>query len=242
MSSESFRRPSVQDVPGALDREQMFQLVLEPPPATAVFDCDGTLWSADAGSGFMHWSIETGLVSRPMADWMDMRYRGYLRGEVTEEAICGEMVQLYCGLREEDLRRSARAFAETEIAPKIFPEMLELTKLLRQRGAEIWAVSSTCRWVIEEALAPFEIPPQRVLAARVRVHDGVLSNELEGVPTDEGKAAELRRVGVAQPDAVFGNSLHDAAMLAMALRAVAVNPTEALRREASRVGWQVFQP
>ena len=70
-----------------------------------VFDCDGTLWSGDAGSSFMKWSIETGLVSREAADWIDARYRAYHRNEVSEIAICGEMVQLYQGLREDELRQ-----------------------------------------------------------------------------------------------------------------------------------------
>jgi len=36
-------------------------------PSVAVFDCDGTLWSGDAGSGFMTYSVETGLLSP--SDW-----------------------------------------------------------------------------------------------------------------------------------------------------------------------------
>ena len=68
-------------------------------PRVAVFDCDGTLWSGDAGSAFMRWTIDKGLLSRDATDWLDRRYRGYLRGEVSELAICGEMVQIYHGLR-----------------------------------------------------------------------------------------------------------------------------------------------
>ena len=52
-------------------------------PATAVFDCDGTLWGGDAGYGFMVWSMESGFVSRNASDWIDSRYRGYRAGEVT---------------------------------------------------------------------------------------------------------------------------------------------------------------
>lgn len=52
-------------------------------PRVAVFDCDGTLWSGDAGSSFMKWTIETGLVSREVIDAIDARYRSYLRGEVS---------------------------------------------------------------------------------------------------------------------------------------------------------------
>ena len=92
-------------------------------PAVAVFDCDGTLWSGDAGSSFMNWTVDTGLVSREAADWIDGRYRGYKRGEVSEIAICGEMVQLYQGLREEEMRKAAREFFAGRVERNIFPEM-----------------------------------------------------------------------------------------------------------------------
>ncbi len=74
----------------------------------AVFDCDGTLWSGDAGSGFMNWTLESGLVSRESADWIDGRYRGYLKGDVSELAICGEMVQMYQRLREVEMRQCSQ--------------------------------------------------------------------------------------------------------------------------------------
>ena len=55
-----------------------------------------------------------------------------------------------------------------------------------------------------------------MLAARVEVKDGVVTDVLLDVPTDEGKVGALARVGVMAPDAVFGNSVHDAASKALA--------------------------
>ena len=69
-----------------------------------MFDCDGTLWGGDAGYGFMAWTLEQGLVSRSTNDWIDTRYRDYRAGNVSEVAMCGEMVQMYAGLREAELR------------------------------------------------------------------------------------------------------------------------------------------
>jgi len=203
-------------------------------PKVAVFDCDGTLWSGDAGSGFMNWTIETGLVSREATDWIDARYRRYLRGEVSEVEICGEMVQMYQRLREEEMRRAAKTFFASRIERNIFPEMRALV--------EIWAVSSTNNWVIEEGMQRFGIPAERVLAARVAVKDGVVTDTLLDVPTDEGKVAALRRAGVTAPDAVFGNSVHDAAMLGIARRAFPVNPTPGLVERSAREGWAVYYP
>jgi phosphoserine phosphatase len=62
------------------------------------------------------------------------------------------------------------------------------------------------------------------------------------VPTDEGKAATLKRVGLPHPDAVFGNSIHDLAMLEMARHAFPVNPSPALIEAAAGRGWGYFRP
>ncbi|AXC10568.1 Phosphoserine phosphatase [Acidisarcina polymorpha] len=234
---------SVQTLPVVrLTTPEFFGSVLSPWPAIAVFDCDGTLWGGDAGYGFMVWSLESGLVSRNASDWIDSRYRLYLSGDVSEEAMCGEMVQVYAGLREDELRKATAEYFHTQIEPQIFPEMRELVAQLRAAGTEIWAVSSTNNWLIEEGVRDFGISPERVLAARVRVKAGSITSELLDVPTDKGKALSLARVGVTAPDVVFGNSIHDAAMLSIAKRAYPVNATPALLQIAAEKGWPVFYP
>jgi phosphoserine phosphatase len=225
-----------------LTTPEFFASVLATRPAIAVFDCDGTLWSGDAGYGFMIWSMELGLVSRNASDWLDSQYRLYRSGEVSEVEMCAEMVQVYAGLREDELRKASAEYFHSKVEAHVFPEMRELVSQLQAGGTEIWAVSSTNNWLIEEGVREFGIPPERVLAARVRVKDGVITSELLDVPTDEGKALSLERVGVASPDAVFGNSIHDAAMLAIAKRAFPVNATPALLQIAGDKGWPVFYP
>ena len=190
----------------------------------------------------MRWTVETGLVSREATDWIDARYRGYLKGEVSEVAICGEMVQMYQRLREAEMRRAAKTFFSSQVEPNIFPEMKELVAELQRKGAEIWAVSSTNNWVIEEGVQRFGIPPERVLAASVQVNVGVVTDMFLDVPSDAGKVAALARVGVITPDAVFGNSVHDAAMLEIARRAFPVNPTPELAERSVQEGWPVYYP
>ena len=209
---------------------------------TAVVDCDGTLWSGDSGYGFMVWSMEQGLLSREASDWLDGRHRAYETGTVSEEEICGEMVQVYAGLREAELRQAAAVFVERSVRGRHFAEMERVVARLQARGAELWAVSSTNRWVVEAGVAAFGIAADRVLAAAVAVKDGLVTEELIDVPTDEGKARALRRVGVARPDAVFGNSLHDLAMMEMARLAVPVNASAGLRMAAAERGWRVLTP
>jgi len=152
------------------------------------------------------------------------------------------MVQIYAGLRETQMRAAAAEFFAGRIERNIFPEMRELVRRLQDAGVEIWAVSSTCDWVIEEGVRRFGIAPERVLAARVKVRDGMVTDTLMDVPTDEGKVAALARVGVTAPDVVFGNSVHDAAMLQIARRAFPVNPSPELLRRSAEEGWAVYYP
>ena len=211
-------------------------------PRVAVFDCDGTLWSGDAGYGFMVWTLEQGLVSRSTSDWIDNRYRGYLAGKVSELEMCGEMVQMYAGLHEQELREAARQYVQEFVLQRVFPEMAALLATLVKAGVELWAVSSTNRWVVEEGVRAFGIPEERVLAAAVRVIDGVISSEIAAVPTDELKAEALTKAGLPAPDAVFGNSIHDLAMLDVARNAFPVNPSPALLQAAAKRGWGYFRP
>jgi len=222
--------------------EEFRQAVRAAAPRVAVFDCDGTLWNGDAGLGFMNWSMEAGLLSRNASDWIDARHRLYRQDKVSEADICGEMVQVYAGLRDEELRRAAARYFSQQVESQIFPEMQALVAELRAAGSDIWAVSSTNNWVVEEGVRGFGIPANRVLAAAVRVHNGVITSDLIDVPTDEGKAEALRRAGLPHPDAVFGNSIHDAAMLEIAQHAFPINPTPALSEIAGQRGWAVYYP
>jgi phosphoserine phosphatase len=222
--------------------QEFRQLVLDSKPKVAVFDCDGTLWGGDAGYGFMVWSLEQGLVSRSTSDWIDTRHRSYRAGKVSEEDICGEMVQIYAGLREQELRAAAAQYVKEFVHERIFAEVAELVVELRTNGVELWAVSSTNRWVVAEGIRDFGIPAERILAAEVRVTDGLIGSEILDVPTDEGKAVALRRVGLTKPDAVFGNSIHDLAMLEMARNAFPVNPSPALLAAAAKNGWGYYRP
>lgn len=218
------------------------RLVLDSKPRVAVFDCDGTIWGGDSGYGFMIWSIEQGLVSRSTSDWIDTRHRAYLAGHVTELQICGEMVQMYSGLHEPELREAAARYVTEFVRPRVFAEIESLLAALRKKGTELWAVSSTNKWVVSEGVREFGIPESRVLAAEVSVKEGIIGSDIVDVPTDQGKAASLKRVGLARPDAVFGNSIHDLAMLEIAKNAFPVNPSPALLEAAAKNGWGYFRP
>lgn len=222
--------------------EEFKRLVLASNPKVAVFDCDGTLWGGDSGYGFMAWSLDQGLVSRSTTDWIDNRHRAYRSGQVSEEDICGEMVQMYAGLRDKELRAAAAEYVTQFVRGQFYAEMVDLVAALRANGVELWAVSSTNRWVIAEGVRDFGIPEEHILAAEVRVVHGLITSEIVHVPTGPGKAEALKRVDMAAPDAVFGNSVHDLAMLQLARNPFPVNPSPALLEAAAKKGWGYFRP
>ncbi len=203
--------------------------VLRLNPRLAAFDCDGTLWSGDAGESFFRWEIERGLISKEIAQKVQARHADYRKGLVDEDTMCGEMVTLHAGLADADLAAAAQTFIKEEIAPNFFPAMLELVQQLHARGCEIWAVSSSNQWVVREGVRYFGIPPERVLSAEVYIENGKIVDRLEEV---------VGRI----PDAAFGNSKWDADMLAMAKTGFAVNPNPDLEQLARTNNWTIYFP
>jgi len=204
---------------------EFVESVLALRPSIAVFDCDGTLWSGDAGADFFYWEIEHGLISPEMGDWARARYKDY-------EA----------GLSHAKLQRAAAAFFDEVVSHRIYAELQELTRKLAEQGCDLWAVSSTNNWVVEVGAARFGIPPERVLAACVHIEDGRASDRLLRVPTDELKAVVIRDIIGKPMEAVFGNSIHDQAMLEMAKYPFCVNPNPDLEQMARQRGWTVYWP
>ena len=208
----------------------------------AVFDCDGTLWSGDAGRDFFYWEIERGIVSPQIAEAMIARYRLYEVGEVGEESMCGEMVTMNRGLATDDLHPAGEEFFVEVVSHRIFPEMQELTHRLAEQGCDLWAVSSTNNWVVEAAATRFRIARDHVLAASIHVEDGCATDRLLRVPTDELKAVAIRDVIGKPVDGVFGNSIHDHAMLELAKHPFCINPNPDLEQAAREKHWPIYWP
>jgi phosphoserine phosphatase len=216
--------------------------VLALRPKLAVFDCDGTLWSGDAGRDFLYWEMEQGIVGPDVAEAMRESYRLYELGEVGEEAMCGEMVTMNSGVPVDRLYAAGEEFFEEVVSSRIFPEMRQLTQRLADAGCEIWAVSSTNDWVVEAGASRFGIPRERVLAACVYSSEGIATNRLLRVPTDELKVTAIREAIGRPVDAIFGNSIHDQAMLEIAKCPFCINPNPDLEEVAATRNWPIYWP
>ena len=221
---------------------QFIDSVLHLAPRVAAFDCDGTLWSGDAGETFFDWEIKRGVVSSEVARAMRTRYAEYKSGKVSEEDMCGEMVTMHKGLSESSVMEAATEFMTNYFPGRVFPEMKKLVHQLHEQGCEIWAVSSSNEWVIRAGVKPFDIPESRILAAKVELDSGVVTDRLVRIPSGPGKPKALHEVVGKEIDAAFGNSRWDLEMLAMAEHAFAVNPNPDLETAAQQQSWTIYFP
>jgi HAD superfamily phosphoserine phosphatase-like hydrolase len=221
---------------------QFLDSVVRLAPQVAAFDCDGTLWSGDAGETFFDWEIKKGLVTSEVARAMRARYAEYKAGKVGEEDMCGEMVTMHKGISESVMMEAATEFMTSSFPGRVFPEMQKLVYQLREKGCDIWAVSSSNEWVIRAGVKQFGIEPQRILAAKVEIEDGIVTDRLVRVPSGPGKPQALREAVQKTIDAAFGNSRWDADMLAIAQHAFAVNPNPDLEAVARQRGWTIYFP
>ena len=222
--------------------KQFIDSVLRLRPRVAAFDCDGTLWSGDAGEGFFDWEIKQGVVGPEVGRAMRARYAEYKAGKVSEEQMCGEMVTMHKGMPEAELLGATADYFEHSFPSRVFPEMRDLVHRLQNDDCEVWAVSSSNEWIIRAGMREFGIPDNRILAAAVEVENGIITDRIIRIPSGPGKPEALREVVGKEIDTAFGNSRWDTEMLAMAKHAFAVNPNPDLAEAARQRNWAIYFP
>ncbi len=221
---------------------EFIESVLSLSPRIATFDCDGTLWSGDAGEGFFWWELDQELVSPQVSRWARARYADYRAGKVPEEVMCGEMVTLHNGLREEDIQQDCDTYFSMALESTVFPEMRQLVRCLRESGSDVWVVSSSSNWIIRSGMRSFGIPNDRILAAEAAVENGVITGRLVRVPSGHGKVEAIESAIKAPPDCAFGNAIWDREMLTISKHPFVINPNSNLKEIAETNGWPVYQP
>src|SRR5260370_7117805 len=122
---------------------QFIESVLRLAPPVAAFDCDGTLWSGDAGETFFDWELKRDVVSQEVGRDMRARYAEYKVGNVSEEDMCGEMVTMHKGLSDSAMMETATEFMTSHFPGRMFSEMKQLVQQLHGQRCEIWSPSSS---------------------------------------------------------------------------------------------------
>lgn len=215
--------------------------VLALHPAVAAFDCDGTIWSIDAGIGFFEWEMGRDIVPSAIETRARALYAEHQAGRLSEEEFSGELVTMHAGELEQKVRAAAATYAQRHIQRSIFPDVARLIAALQAAHCEIFLVSSSHQWVIEAGARFVGVPPEQVLATTAAIVDGMITGKLTRVPNGPGKRYALEATG-RTVDVAFGNSQWDTDMLAFASQAFAIHPTKELRMTAASKGWPIILP
>jgi len=150
----------------------------------------------------------------------------------------------YRGIARADFAAWAREVFRPRLRARLFPAAAAELARHRAEGRPVVIVTGSPR----EVVAPFaaELGVTDLITVTLLEADGRFTGELAGrEPNAEAERARLVREyaaarGIALADSwAYGDSVSDAAMLALVGHPVAVNPSRGLRRLAAREGWAV---
>ena len=210
----------------------------------AVFDADGTLWADDLGETHLGVLQERGSIP-PGADHASLldEYRDRCARDVDDGYAWGARV--LAALDESVVVESA-VEAWRRHSSRLLGPMASIVRGLAGLGVDVAVVSASNRWVVEAAVRELGILPGRVVAVDLHREGGRLTaSVVQPMPNGPGKVAAIDVCLGRRPTIAFGNSIHDAPMLALADVGVVVLATtveeqnlepamEALRSES---GW-----
>ncbi|RJS17405.1 haloacid dehalogenase-like hydrolase [Corallococcus sp. H22C18031201] len=229
---------------------------LRTPGGVLAFDADGTLWSGDVGDDLflallehgdlqpeVHEALEHLCLAHGVDTASDDRelarrlFAAHEAGRLPEHELYAMQAWLFAGWRAEDVRAFARdVVTRVRVESRVHPETRRVLTWAQTEGVDCYIVSASPRAVVEAAVGPLGLSPERVLACTPREAAGRLRPSVEEpIPYGPGKVRCLR-ARTAQPlHAAFGDNLFDLEMLAAARIPVAIRPKPRLQARAEEL-------
>ncbi len=224
-----------------------------PPPATdrpiiAFFDVDNTLLRGASVFQLGKGAFRKGLITaRDIArfSWHQFRFLAVGENGKHMSAARERALELIGGHKEAELRQLAEDIYEKDIAPKLWPETLEIAREHQRKGHEVWLISAT-------PLLMGEVIAQRLgltgaLGTVVEQVDGIFTGRLIGTmlhgPEKAIAAARLvKEKGASLADCwAYSDSRNDIPLLSLVGNRTVVNPDVLLARHAKAEDWNVLQ-
>ena len=202
---------------------------------------------------FFRWLIENKkLVGADYSEDFYQKYEDLLEKDDVDTAFT-MLITLMAGIKEEDLKSWSSDYFET-FKHNVFPMQKELIERLHNAGVKVWVVSASNRWSVEAGALYFGIEPENVIAMKVKVKDGILTDEfVPPVLHGEGKVEAIKEYIGDRVDFVCGNSRSDYNMLDFSSQmSLIINPSDkvgaiagtdgeetSLLNEAEENGWAI---
>jgi len=181
--------------------------ILAGPPGVACFDWDETCASGDLGEFLLKmldangekWAEYERLISKGFVPAAYAQAAMILAGKTREAAalVCSEAVDL----------------AISSASVVIRPEISALIGAFQLAGWDVWVVTASTPYVVEEAALKVGVERERVLGMRLAVVDGLYTKAIDGpVCYGPGKVDAIMRAIGQKPDFAAGDTWTDLEM------------------------------
>jgi HAD superfamily hydrolase (TIGR01490 family) len=219
----------------------------------ALFDCDGTLYTAQMGRGLLRYLSEHGMDAakrRAYASILPAHLLGKLKlisRETVSRAYSASLRHMVHGLTTEDAQAAFAWLAGEYLLPTQRPHVIARLREHQAQAHRVVLVSAGLTPILAEIARRLDVTdwigtPIEVQNGR---YTGSLTGELMvGAAKATGAQAHFAAQGIAidwAASAAYGDSLHDRWMLAQTGNPVAVHPDDGLRRLAADQGWAVLE-
>ncbi len=175
----------------------------------AIFDADGTLWSEDLGYDFFHYQISKKLILKP--SWME-QFDNIYKNNAAQ--ICAQIVQCNEGVLLKDYLSWFQDFLK-EKPINIFSFQKELIDILQKLDVQIFVISASPQWIVQEALKYYNFPIKQTIGIQTQIVNERITDQLiPPLSIKEGKVeAFLNITDGTYPFFVSSNSISDLALL-----------------------------
>jgi fatty acyl-CoA reductase len=208
-------------------------------PAAAFFDVDGTI----VRTTVVHYYMWLELRQREVAAWPALLAKvapqllSWQRlDRKSRAAFNREFYRVYKGLDAALVRSLARETLDQVTLPRMYPAAVQAIRAHRRNGTRVVLLTGALDFLVE----PLRPLADEIISARLAEYGGEFTGALDATPiAGEARSAHMRKWalerGVDLDDCwAYADSVSDLPMLAAVGNPVAVNPDDALRREAKK--------
>lgn len=224
---------------------------MTPPPTStpivAFFDVDNTLMRGASVYYVGRAAWKRGLISwRDIALFAWHQFRFLAVGENRNHLSTARerALGLATGKTEEGLIALAEDIYERDIAPKLWPETVDLTKEHLAKGHEVWLITATPQ-LVAQVIAD-RLGLTGALGTKVEALDGVFTGALDGHVLHGDEKAAVAKIFADQKGAqlddcwAYSDSSNDIPLLSLVGNRVAINPDAKLQAHATEKGWHML--
>ena len=212
-------------------KDELEKIIQTTNKSQAAFDADGTLWPCDIGKNFFQYQISNKLLKDKCED--PRAEFDKLRKEKGQKAALLWLAQVQSGTPLKTMNKWVQDFLKENTSP-IFEFQQEIIYWLLKKKVQVFIVSSSLQWVLDQALPlkGYPITKENIIGVETKIKNGVITDELN-LPAPVGPdkvGAFQKRTKNTSPIFASGNTLADQDLLESATHLRLVIST-ATRRE-----------